>query len=346
MKTIFLFVTLCMSSAAALASDLSTYITDGSRTTASAYPDYVTLFYYREYSTGYVYGMYCGGTMIDATHVLTAAHCVTDDDSEPNEEYILYTVVAQVDTLSDFPNNATYVQAESVYYPDDYQYSSTNLWPNDIAVVKLASSLNIGHYANLPSQGYEDYRGTADTFIAVGHGKTSTNSTTSNYLLSAEMDYVSNSVCATDLANIHDTQLCFAGISSGSSSSLTTGVCSGDSGGPIYDTTESRLQIGVTSFGPSTCGVGLTNSGVTGVFTEVADYADWIANVVNGSVTAKYTATEAKRSAYSSSSSSSSSDDDSTVSTTSSSGGGSVGLISLMWLSLFGLARFMPRILR
>ena len=338
MKNVFLSLALLMSSLGAFAVDLSTYLTNGTQTTVSAYPDYVTLFYYREYSTGYVTGMYCGGTMIDATHVLTAAHCVTDDESQPNEGYILYTVVAQVDELSDFPNNTTYVRAKSVYYPDDYEYSSTSLWPNDIAIIVLESELNVSDYANLPNQAYEDYRGTSDVFTAVGHGKTSTNSSSSNYLLSAEMDYVSNSICATDLTNIHDTQICFAGESSGSSSSLTTGVCSGDSGGPIYDSTESNLQIGITSFGPSTCGEGLTNSGVTGVFTEVSDYADWIDNVVNGLVTAKYTATDAKRTAYSGSSGSYS-ESESNVSTTSSSGGGSVGLIVLFILGIVGFER-------
>lgn len=338
MRRVFLSFALLMSSVGASAVDLSTYLTNGSQTTISAYPDFVSLFYYREYSTGYVTGMYCGGTMIDATHVLTAAHCVTDENSEPNEGYILYTVVAQVDELSDFPNNATYVRAKSVYYPDNYEYSSTSLWPNDIAIITLESELNVSNYANLPTQAYEGYRGTSDVFTAVGHGKTSTNSSSSNYLLSAEMDYVPNSTCALDLANIQDTQLCFAGVSSGSSSSLTTGVCSGDSGGPIYDSTESNLQIGITSFGPSTCGVGLTNSGVTGVFTEVSDYADWIDNVVNGLVTAKYTATNAKRIAYTGTTGYYS-EDDSNVATTSSSGGGGVGLNLLFVLGMLGLAR-------
>ncbi|MBF9003085.1 S1 family peptidase [Vibrio nitrifigilis] len=348
MKNITLLLTFLLTSLTASAADVSTYIVNGTKASASAYPAYVTLFYYREYSGGYTYGMYCGGTMIDSTHVLTAAHCITDEDSEPNESYLLYTVVAQVDELSDFPGNATYVQAKSFYYPDDYEYSSTELWPNDIAVITLESSLNVSGVVSLPSQDYNSYRENSDdTFITIGHGKTSSSSSTSNILLQTEMDYVDNATCETDLANINDSQLCFAGTSSGdSTTSLSSGVCSGDSGGPMYDTTDSSatgsgyLQIGVTSFGPSTCGQALGSSGVTGVFTEVSNYVDWINEVVAGSVTAKYTATDAKRASYSGSlDSSSSSDDDSSVSTTSSGGGGSAGVIGLMMLALIGLMR-------
>ncbi|WPC75525.1 S1 family peptidase [Vibrio porteresiae] len=355
MKSILIFASLFLSTITAYAADLSTYIVNGTSTTASSYPAFVNLFYYRQYSTGYVYGMYCGGTMLDSTHVLTAAHCITDEDSQNNESYMLYTVVAQVDNLSDFPSNATYVRAKSFYYPDDYEYSSTDLWPNDIAIIELESELNVSGSSTLPTD--DSYRlgsdGTDDdvndySFTAIGHGKTSTNSSVSDELLKTSMDYVSNDTCQGDLTNLNDSQLCFKGSDTNTSTNLSNGICSGDSGGPIYtEYTGSLVQVGITSFGPSTCGSAIGSSGVDAVFTEVYDYEDWIQEVIDGNVTAKYTATDAEREAYAESSSSSSSSDTSSSSsdvstTSSSSGGGSItwwGLIALGMLAAWRRSR-------
>ena len=56
------------------------------------------------------------------------------------------------------------------------------------------------------------------------------------------------------------------------------GTCSGDSGGPLNYPQEdgSYIQVGLTSFGPST---GCEN-GLPHVFTRVTSYYDWIINVI------------------------------------------------------------------
>ncbi|MEZ9465113.1 trypsin-like serine protease, partial [Vibrio splendidus] len=79
-------------------------------------------------------------------------------------------------------------------------------------------------------------------------------------------------------------------------SGLYGGTCQGDSGGPVYwkDGADYR-QVGITSFGPDTCG---GNSTVTYVFTEIQDYEAWIDSVIAGTETAKFVSTDAKRTAY------------------------------------------------
>ena len=50
--------------------------------------------------------------------------------------------------------------------------------------------------------------------------------------------------------------------------------CNGDSGGPLFareQTDDPWIQIGLVSYGTTTCGIG-----VPGVYTKVSYYMDWI----------------------------------------------------------------------
>lgn len=137
----------------AATTDVTTYIVNGTSTSVSTYGSFVSLFYDRiEYDGVYGVGSYCGGTMLDATHVLTAAHCIFDGSGNLDEDYMLFTVVGQTDDESAFPNGSIEtVRASEFYYHPDYEDSSTNLWPNDIAIIKLESSLNVVDYTDIPS---------------------------------------------------------------------------------------------------------------------------------------------------------------------------------------------------
>ena len=67
---------------------------------------------------------------------------------------------------------------------------------------------------------------------------------------------------------------------------LRSGGCQGDSGGPLLFSEGGQLyQAGIVSFGPDFCG--RPDIEVQSVFTEVFDYQDWIASVLNGTETAK-----------------------------------------------------------
>ncbi len=67
------------------------------------------------------------------------------------------------------------------------------------------------------------------------------------------------------------TQLCAA------SSVVGKDSCNGDSGGPLMRDDGVRLVVvGVTSFGTARC-----DSSVPGVYTNVANYVDWISAQMN-----------------------------------------------------------------
>ncbi len=257
-------------------------IVNGHEASITSYPYMASLYYDRRSDYGY-YGNYCGASILDSWHVMTAAHCVQDADYNDHT-----TVVLQLGNESDFWS-AQKIAAESFYFRDDYRGGATYLWANDIAIIKLASEIqNIpsSNYVRLPIAGDDsNYRVNGTVFTALGHGNTSSNVDTSSVLLQTQVNYLPPSSCRT-FGAINNSHLCTQGDYS-NLTGLRNGICQGDSGGPLlwFDGNVFR-QVGIASFGPGTCGNASSLS--QGVFTEVLDYTDWIQSVVNGAVAAKH----------------------------------------------------------
>ena len=308
------------------------YIVNGSNASVTDFPSMASLFIDRiDYDGVYSTGPYCGATILNPTHILTAAHCIYG-----NEEGQLFTVVVpQIEDTSQFPNgNIQKARVSEVYYRSDYSNALSDLLRNDVAILKLESALNIDSVNDVvkrPSD--ESYRVGVNDFVAVGHGDTRSGFDGTTLLQKADLNYVDNATCAlafTDGSSLTDNQICFVG--DRATSGLYGGTCQGDSGGPVYwkDGADYR-QVGITSFGPDTCG---GNSTVTSVFTEIQDYEAWIDSVIAGTETAKFVSTDAKRTAYV----------NAHTSTGSGSSGGSVsfGLLGMLML-LAGLRSTLSR---
>ncbi|MFA0668778.1 trypsin-like serine protease [Vibrio splendidus] len=309
------------------------YIVNGSNASVTEFPSMASLFIDRiDYDGVYSTGPYCGATILDPTHILTAAHCIYGDESAQ-----LFTVVVpQLQDTSQFPNGSIEkVRVSEVFYPSNYSNSLNDLLRNDVAILKLESALNIDSVNDIVKRPTsEGYRSSLETYTAVGHGDTRSGFDGTTLLQKADLNYVDNATCATagfiDDAALTNKQICFNGNYS-SSTGLFNGTCQGDSGGPVYwrDGVDYR-QVGITSFGPGTCG---GTSTITSVFTEIYDYKDWIDSVIAGTETAKFVSTDAKRTAY--------------AGTTSSGSGGSGGSVSFGLLGalmlLGGFRRAMSR---
>ncbi|NAX19156.1 MULTISPECIES: trypsin-like serine protease [unclassified Vibrio] len=292
-KWVVLFSSLAFSGNV-FAVDAQPYIVNGSYASVAEFPSIASLFFDQiAYNGSYGKGSYCGASLLNNQYVLTAAHCVYGNSANQ----LFTSVVPKLQIETNFPFNILEkARVAEIYYPSTY--NNTTLL-DDIAILKLETPLTMvssADYLTRPTANSDStYRSSSETFIAVGHGNTSSNLDTKTSLQQTELTYVPNSSCNYG-TGVPDTNLCMEGAIG--STGLQNATCQGDSGGPLFwHIGGNYIQVGITSFGPNTkCGDPLVTA--PSVFTEILDYSTWIESVLLGSEPPKFVATEAKRQAY------------------------------------------------
>jgi len=235
----------------------------------------------------------CGGSLINKHYILTAAHCIETGNGRPVEVVLgEHRVDTDPDCSRDgkcSPPKITRGIKEIIMHEG---YDPESAFKHDIALIRLDQevTLNSEDAKNswvlpvcLPwakDSFYRDQVPDGEEATVAGWGRTVRKASTAakrrlirnkvnvKVLQSLKVP-IANGKCRPGAPIEIDTrrQIC-AGGEKGKDS------CNGDSGGPlIYRefTDEPWHQIGLVSFGTSTCG-----KGVPGVYTRVAEYMDWI----------------------------------------------------------------------
>ncbi|KAF9777099.1 hypothetical protein IL306_004611 [Fusarium sp. DS 682] len=178
-------------------------------------------------------GPWCGGTLLNANTVLTAAHCVSG--------YAVSGFQVRAGSLSRTSGGVT-SRLSSARVNPSYSASNSN---NDVAILKLSTPISAGGnigYASLAASGSDPAAGAQ--YTVAGWGATSEGgSSTPVNLLKVTIPVVSRATCRSQYGSsaITDAMFC-AGVSTGGKDS-----CQGDSGGPIVDS--SNTVQGVVSWG-------------------------------------------------------------------------------------------------
>jgi hypothetical protein len=167
----------------------------------------------------------CSGSLIDPSHVLTAAHCtVNPATGAPVPPSAYRVVVGQVDrTAQSCAGCRKQVTAVAV----DPAWTGAGLEtirPHDVAVLTLDSPVDasLAQPIALVGSGGDGLDGAGQNVIAAGWGLTTTHGSPSTMLMEAPLSVLSDAACVADPA-----QLC-TGVVSGRA------TCSGDSGGPLF----------------------------------------------------------------------------------------------------------------
>ncbi|XP_049693478.1 trypsin, alkaline C [Helicoverpa armigera] len=207
-----------------------------------------------------IWAQSCGGNILTARYVVSAAHCFHGIFYEPKNRRIRAGsserntggVVIQVDVEINHP---TY---------------GVNDMDGDISIVRLLGSLE---YSPVIQQGPiipADFNlPDGLPVVLAGWGATELGSLPSNELLETSTYIVSREVCAERYASLSiprsvtENMICASHLDVGGRT-----ACAGDFGGPLY---YDGILVGVLSWGE-----GCSNKTLPGVSTAVASYTNWI----------------------------------------------------------------------
>jgi secreted trypsin-like serine protease len=209
-------------------------------------------------------GFFCGGSLISANWILTAAHCVFDARNQQISPKALDVVFG----TDDLGNEVGRVSVVQIVPHERYDASGRTGNDKDIALLKIATRVPSELSISLVSPTIESslYRD-GDASTVFGWGVTESGKL-SQKLKAVEVKIVPRDACYknTEYQKLITTNMICAG-------ELGKDSCQGDSGGPLVrsDANAVTRQIGVVSFG---IGCALENN--PGVYTRVANYADWI----------------------------------------------------------------------
>ncbi|KAL7307101.1 hypothetical protein TKK_0000834 [Trichogramma kaykai] len=218
--------------------------------------------------TWFASDFFCGASIINQRYLLTAAHCIFDEQWQQTDVVVGTNLVGQA--------NATIYQVDRFIIHGDFISLDSSRWDrgiNDIALVRVTKDIVYNEYVQPIRLAAKDHKLHEGSIVTItGWGKLSNTYEGSSKSLQMISRKVSNfRECKKQWMYMHeipldDGILCTVDI-------LPTdqgGICKGDSGSPLVD--ENGIQVGIATISD---GCGLTHIVPEG-YTKVSHYADWI----------------------------------------------------------------------
>ncbi|XP_058463965.1 chymotrypsin-2-like [Malaya genurostris] len=195
---------------------------------------------------------FCGGSIINANWVMSAAHCTVG-------RTLANTIVVAGSLLLN-AGGSTHASERIINHP---QYSSLSL-ANDISLVRVATPFVFSSVIGAIEL-ETSFVDTASSAQASGWGQTSHPGSIPNHLQWVNVDIISLADCrsrhsAVNANRVHDNTICTLSPSG-------VGMCMGDSGGPL---SHSGRQQGIVSWGIACA------QGIPDVFARVSSHRDWV----------------------------------------------------------------------
>ncbi|MBB1253715.1 S1 family peptidase [Streptomyces alkaliterrae] len=208
---------------------------------------------------------FCGGSLVDASVVMTAAHCVEGEKAKDLQVVVGRTVLsAKQGQIRDVRKSAGKGDPGGIVIHPRYTKGNDAY---DLAFLELARPVKGITPIKLPTQGTDALIRPGQKAVVTGWGNTDTElPNTPDRLRQVRVPILSHGECKVSYKEYNNRVNFCAGVEGRDS-------CQGDSGGPIFRNVPGRkapIQIGVVSYGDG-CG----GQGAPGVYVSTSSDRLW-----------------------------------------------------------------------
>jgi hypothetical protein len=247
------------------------YIIGGQESSISQFPWQVYVVGRHPEGGGTVDVTSCGGSILDATTILTAAHCVDHEGTTTTYvagEFAVLAGASNVSLFTEFfgatgsvvaPSGAQALRVSQIR--TDPYYSVLPNIKDDVAVLTLEKSLELSEENHaqaiaLVATGNTPAPGTMLSISGYGKEEGAESAQPNGGLFSTTLTAISSDACREEVGVNSAVLLCAV--------SANSSTCQGDSGGPLTEDSPA-IQVGIVDFGAKECPVGVPDA-----FTNLA----------------------------------------------------------------------------
>lgn len=247
---------------------LTPYIINGQEASIAQFPWQVYLEGGPFKEGGETFTTSCGGSILDATHILTAAHCVDVEGTTIQHPAAVFVVVSGDSNIDELSSTIQIKEVASIRTHPYYEVSPEI--KDDVAVLTLETPLTLSEAMDaepipLVAAGATPAPGTTLGLSGYGKQNGAEGAQPDGKLYSTTLTAIGSDACRSEVKQNSAVLLC--------AESPSSSGCQGDSGGPLTEGAPA-VEVGIVDFGAKECPIGHPSAFTNVAAPEIRDFIE------------------------------------------------------------------------